>query len=135
MEGSCLIISGGDYSELPDSLLRVRYVIACDRGWQYAQKMNIEPDLIVGDFDSAPQPDSGVPIDAVPTRKDSITDTMLAIRHALDLGYRGRSRCAVPLRRPPGSHLYKEHEQTGAFIAAPQRTCTPHRERYRNVYL
>ena len=114
MEGSCLIISGGDYSELPDSLLRVRYVIACDRGWQYAQKMNIEPDLIVGDFDSAPQPDSGVPIERFPTRKDD-TDTMLAVRHALDLGYREIAVCCAFGGRL--DHTFS-NIQTGAFIAA-----------------
>ncbi|MBQ1410937.1 MAG: thiamine diphosphokinase [Oscillospiraceae bacterium] len=83
----CLIISGGEYCELPDELRRADYVIACDRGWQYAAQMGLRPDWIVGDFDSAPQPETEIPVTRVPTRKDD-TDTMLAVRRAFELGYR-----------------------------------------------
>lgn len=114
MEGLCLIISGGEFSELPDALTGIRYVIACDRGWKYAQKMNIEPDLIVGDFDSAPQPVNGVPIERFPTRKDD-TDTMLAVRHALDLGYRDIAVCCAFGGRL--DHTFS-NIQTGVFIAS-----------------
>ena len=86
-KGLCVIISGGEYCDLPGELRKSDYVIACDRGWQYAAKMGLRPDWIVGDFDSAPPPETDVPVTRVPTRKDD-TDTMLAARRAADLGYR-----------------------------------------------
>ena len=77
-----LIISGGDYSPIPD--LSCDYVIACDRGYLHAEKMGIRPDLILGDFDSAPVPDGKIQVEQYPVRKDD-TDTMLAVKKALSL--------------------------------------------------
>lgn len=78
-----LIISGGDFAPLPDTACD--YVIACDKGYLYAREMGIRPDLIIGDFDSAPVPEDDVPVERHPARKDD-TDTMLAVRKALSLG-------------------------------------------------
>lgn len=86
-KGLCVVVSGGEYCPLPEELRGADYVIACDRGWQYAQRMGLRPDWIVGDFDSAPPPETDVSVTRVPTRKDD-TDTMLAARQALALGYR-----------------------------------------------
>ena len=88
MNEYCLIISGGDYHELPEVYQTdpPAFIIACDRGWQHAERMGLTPDLVVGDFDSAPPP-SHLPWERVPTRKDD-TDTMLAIKEALKRGYR-----------------------------------------------
>ena len=85
MSGRCLIISGGVFCELPEELRTAEYVIACDRGYLHAERMNIVPDLIVGDFDSAPLPATAVPVERVPSEKDD-TDTMLAARRAVELG-------------------------------------------------
>lgn len=80
---SVLIISGGEYSPfLPDP--SCRYVIACDRGYLHAQKTGIRPDLIVGDFDSAPPPDGSIPAEYYPVQKDD-TDTMIAVKKALSM--------------------------------------------------
>lgn len=87
MAGTCLIVSGGAFSPLPPSLPRPDRVIACDRGWQHAARLGLTPELVVGDFDSAPEPPEGVPVLRVPARKDD-TDTMLAARMALDWGCR-----------------------------------------------
>ena len=94
MEDFCLIVSGGDFAPLPEALPRPGCVIACDRGWQYAARLGLTPDLIVGDFESAPRPETGVPVEQVPTRKDD-TDTMLAARRALALGYRRVAVCCA----------------------------------------
>lgn len=94
MKKLCLIISGGEFAELPDELRRPSFIIACDRGWQYAERLSLVPDLIVGDFDSSPAPETSVPVRKVPTRKDD-TDTMLAARHALELGYRDIAICCA----------------------------------------
>lgn len=82
-----LIISGGDFS--PVKINTYDICIACDKGASYAQKMNIVPDYIVGDFDSLTNYDfSNFPKDKIlsfPAKKDD-TDTMLAIKHAITLG-------------------------------------------------
>ena len=81
---TALIISGGDYSPIDN--LSFDCVIACDRGYLHARKMGIRPDLIIGDFDSAPFPDVSVPVESYPARKDD-TDTMLAVKHGLLKGF------------------------------------------------
>ena len=94
MKGTCLIVSGGELAPLPPELRRPAFVIACDRGWQHAQALMLRPDLIVGDFDSAPPPETDAPVERVPTRKDD-TDTMLAARRALELGFRDVAVCCA----------------------------------------
>ncbi len=86
MQELCLIVSGGEECPLPEELRAARCVIACDRGYEYAAKWDLTPDLVIGDFDSA-EPPTGVSVERAPTRKDD-TDTMLAVRRALKLGYR-----------------------------------------------
>ena len=82
---SCLIISGGDFSAaLPDT--RFDYIIACDRGYSYAKRLNLTPDIIIGDFDSSEKPKSDIPVIEHPVMKDD-TDTMLSVRHALEKGF------------------------------------------------
>lgn len=110
----CVIISGGEYCALPDGTPKADYLIACDRGWQYAREMNLIPDLIVGDFDSSPQPVTDIPIERVPTRKDD-TDTMLAVRRALERGYRNvLIACTFGGRM---DHAYA-NLQTAAFLVS-----------------
>lgn len=113
MEKLCLIISGGEYAPLPEELRAAEYVIACDRGYRYAERYGIRPDRIIGDFDSAELPQTDIPIDRAPTRKDD-TDTMLAARYALEAGYREIAIvCAFGGRF---DHAIA-NLQTGAFIA------------------
>ena len=92
---SCLIISGGEFSPF-DPPAPGEFVIACDRGYTYARRCGIEPDLLVSDFDSySGAVDGGVPVRKLPTEKDD-TDTMSALRYALDQGYRDlRLVCAL----------------------------------------
>ncbi len=61
------------------------YVIAADSGCDTAEKLGILPDLVIGDFDSAKRLPEGVKIIRALPEKDD-TDTMLAIKHALDEG-------------------------------------------------
>ena len=92
MSGRCLIISGGTYSGIPEEMREADYVIACDRGYLWAERMGITPDLILGDFDSAEMPETTVPVERVPSEKDD-TDTMLAARRAAEMGYREVAVC------------------------------------------
>ena len=87
MRKRCLIISGGNECRIPEEWRGAGCVIACDRGYIYAERAGIKPDLIVGDFDSARRPETDIRIEQVPSRKDD-TDTMIAVRHAADLGCR-----------------------------------------------
>ena len=114
MDGLCVIISGGEFCELPADLRAAEYVIACDRGWQYVEKLGLTPDLIVGDFDSVPVPDTDIAVERVPTRKDD-TDTMLAVRRALEKGYRNIAICCALGGRL--DHAFA-NIQSGAYIAA-----------------
>ena len=64
------------------------YVIACDGGYAHAVESGVRPDLVVGDFDSYDgRLDPTLKIVRVPCEKDD-TDTMLAIKIALEDGYR-----------------------------------------------
>lgn len=93
-ERKCLIISGGEYTPLPDHKEAYSYIIACDKGWQHASRMKLVPDIVIGDFDSSPVPEGRLPIKTYPKEKDD-TDTMLAARHALELGYKDITICCA----------------------------------------
>lgn len=82
----CLIISGGDYTPIK-GVKEDDFIIACDRGYEYARRDGITPMLIVGDFDSY---SGDLPNDVhtihLPCQKDD-TDTMYAIKYAIDNGF------------------------------------------------
>ena len=63
------------------------YVIAADRGFMHLRDAGIEPDAVIGDFDSL-LPGETVPPQAIvyPSEKDD-TDSALALKHALDAGF------------------------------------------------
>lgn len=86
MDKRCVIISGGDFHPI-EGIDETDYVIACDRGYAYAKRCGIVPDLVVGDFDSY---EGGIP-QAVPTavypREKDDTDTMIAVRAAVEKGF------------------------------------------------
>ena len=86
MDKICLIVTGGDFCVLPEEVPPAQLVIACDRGWLYAEQTGIRPDVIIGDFDSAAAPpESEIPVLRYPSQKDD-TDTMLAVKYALEHG-------------------------------------------------
>lgn len=58
------------------------FVIACDAGYKNAQALGITPNLVVGDFDSAPRP-QGDNLVVLPHEKDD-TDTQYAARLAVE---------------------------------------------------
>lgn len=87
MEGRCIIISGSPEFEppAPDS---DDYIIACDSGYLNAVKAGITPDLLIGDFDSySGTMKASIDVIRAPAVKDD-TDTMLAVKFALNKGYR-----------------------------------------------
>ena len=85
----CLIISGGEYDTAGILDVRLSYdlIIACDRGYVYAEKMGIRPDVLVSDFDSYSGPvEDDVIIKKHPSKKAD-TDTKLALKYAMEKGY------------------------------------------------
>lgn len=82
----CVIIGAGPVEpEHKKLILPGDYVIACDAGYLNARTLGVAPDLIVGDFDSAPRPDMENLV-VLPTEKDD-TDTHYAARLAVEKGF------------------------------------------------
>ena len=63
----------------------VKRVLAADGGLKHTRKLGIEPNEIIGDFDSLGFTPPGAEV--FPVEKDD-TDAMLAVRRGLELGYR-----------------------------------------------
>lgn len=83
-----VIIGNGsisDYSYIAARLRSDDFFICADGGLRHAEKLGINPDIAIGDFDSAPRPDD-VRVMEFPTRKDQ-TDGELAIEYALERGF------------------------------------------------
>ena len=89
MSGTCLIISGGDFDPTfhAQNTHSFDYVIACDKGYEYAKTLGIRPDCVIGDFDSCGiEVDPGIKVIRLPSEKDD-TDTGFAAKYALEKGY------------------------------------------------
>ncbi len=84
----CLIISGAPYCYIPPNVQKADFIIACDKGYIYAQRASLKPDLVIGDFDSF-RGDIPPGIDIIRTvpEKDD-TDTLMALKEALKRGYK-----------------------------------------------
>ena len=110
----CVIISGGDYDDTVE-INAGDYVIACDKGYEYACRMGIKPDLVVGDFDSyTGAVENGIPVERYPVRKDD-TDTMAAVKIAVEKGYKSICiSCAFGGRK---DHAFANY-QSGVYAAA-----------------
>lgn len=82
---TCIIFCAGGFRELrraPDSS---DYLLAADGGLVHLQKLGLTPHGIIGDFDSLGYvPDNA---QVFPVEKDD-TDSMLAVRKGLELGYK-----------------------------------------------
>lgn len=79
----CCIVGAGP-SEL--YIENGAFIIAADAGIEKLNVAGITPDLIIGDFDSYGDRPSGDNVQVFPVEKDD-TDTMLALKEAISLGY------------------------------------------------
>lgn len=96
----CLVISGGDFYDAPRSLYEeADFVIACDKGWDYAKKLGFKPDVVIGDFDSsqlagesgAEKSQDGTVRQDSPkiiklSRDKDDSDTMAGVKYAIEQG-------------------------------------------------
>jgi thiamine pyrophosphokinase len=86
----CVILGGADihnYKTVASYLRPDDYYICCDSGLKHRAELGVQPDLIVGDFDSHENPmlDSVETI-VLPREKDD-TDTAYAVKKALAAGF------------------------------------------------
>lgn len=81
----CFIFAAGSFYGLRERPEAGDLVIAADAGYRTCCALGIEPDLLLGDFDSMDQPEDFARIRRVPVEKDD-TDTMLAVKTALAEG-------------------------------------------------
>lgn len=87
MKGICYIIGAGDTSDISIRRESGDFVIAADGGFAPLRDIGIEPDLVVGDFDSLGSVPEGYEVVRHPVEKDD-TDMMLAVSEGLKRGYR-----------------------------------------------
>lgn len=88
MEGKeCYIIGAGEFFGLACRPRESDFVIAADGGYRYCLAEKLKIDLLLGDFDSLPQVPQLENVERFPVEKDD-TDTMLALKKGLSLGYR-----------------------------------------------
>lgn len=86
--GRYVIVSAGPVSPAMRGWVQPEdTVIACDAGWKNCEALGLVPDLVVGDFDSAPQPKAAKDMVVLPHVKDD-TDTHYAVKKAAALGAR-----------------------------------------------
>ncbi len=80
-----------DYDKIKKYILDSDYIISVDGGAGHLKKMGIDPDILIGDFDSANSKDldyyvnKGINVSKFPVEKD-MTDSELAIEMVLELG-------------------------------------------------
>jgi len=87
IQAVCHIVCAGEYSGPITGLRAGDFVIAADGGLSHLLKMGVNPDLVIGDFDSLGFEPEGFEIIRLNKEKDD-TDTMAAVRIGLEKGFR-----------------------------------------------
>ena len=85
----CVIIGNANinnYDIVKKYLSTNDFYIFCDGGLKHREALNIEPNLIVGDFDSHPNPNLPIETIVLPCEKDD-TDTVYAVKEAVSRGF------------------------------------------------
>ena len=85
----CVIVGGADinnYDFIRERLCFDDFVIFCDSGLKHMENLQVQPSLIVGDFDSHENPHLDVETIVLPCEKDD-TDTVYAVKEAIKRGY------------------------------------------------
>ena len=80
----CMIFCAGGFSELASPAEKGDYIIAADGGLRHTNAIGLTPNAILGDFDSLGYTPENATV--FPVEKDD-TDALLAIRHALSMGF------------------------------------------------
>ena len=83
--GKCIIFCAAGFDRLLEPIADTDYVIAADGGLRHVQALGLDPQAILGDFDSLGYRPQGARV--FPVEKDD-TDAMLAVRLGLKRGNR-----------------------------------------------
>ncbi|MBO5129356.1 MAG: thiamine diphosphokinase [Oscillospiraceae bacterium] len=83
--GKFLIFCAAEFDTLAQPIGPEDFILAADGGLRHLEKLNIKPHGILGDFDSLGYVPQGAQV--FPVEKDD-TDSMLAVRKGLELGFR-----------------------------------------------
>ena len=86
-DGICYLFCAGDIFEIPVNIRSEDYIIAVDRGYEFAQKNNFKADMVLGDFDSLGKIPAHENVILHKVEKDD-TDSVLAVSEGLRLGYK-----------------------------------------------
>lgn len=90
--GKCVIVGAaeiGNYEKIKEYFAEDDFYIFCDGGLKHTECLGVEPDLIVGDFDSFPRSEAvktAAELITLPCEKDD-TDTVFAVKEALARGF------------------------------------------------
>lgn len=87
--GRCVIVGGADinnYGFIREKLCAEDYMVFCDSGLKHLENLQVQPSLIVGDFDSHENPHLKVETIVLPCEKDD-TDTVFAVKEAMNRGF------------------------------------------------
>ena len=85
MKTNCVIVGGAEiknYDLIRNYFGPDDFFIYCDCGLKHEKKLNRNPDLIIGDFDSHKKPDDLRNVIVLPVVKDD-TDTIFAVKEAI----------------------------------------------------
>lgn len=137
--GKCIIVAAGDLSVAEIRIDQNDLLIAVDGGLEYCERLGLEPDLMLGDFDSVreeqlvwlQQSEEKNPervIRLKPEKDD--TDTLAAIRLALKRGYRnfllygamGGRRLEHTIANIQ-CLLFLKHNAAVGYLVAERETC------------
>ena len=80
---NCLIFCAAEFDGLLEPVAADDLVIAADGGFRHTEALGLQPQVILGDFDSLGYEPGGANV--FPVEKDD-TDAMLAVRRGLSLG-------------------------------------------------
>ena len=87
LENTCYIVGAASLEGVRLSPCAGDYIIAADGGYRSLRARGIEPDFVMGDFDSLGYRPEHPNVETHPVMKDD-TDLGLAVRWALAHGYR-----------------------------------------------
>ncbi|MFN2235688.1 MAG: thiamine diphosphokinase [Anaerolineales bacterium] len=93
MMNKCIIFANGQFSSVPNSINLNQIIIAADGGARHCLESGINPQFVIGDFDSLSEEEltflksNGVELIKYSTQKDE-TDLELAVNFAINQGCR-----------------------------------------------
>ena len=85
----CVIIGGSEiknYDLIREYFRPDDFFIYCDCGLKHEKFLRVQPDLIIGDFDSFTKPDDLSNVIVLPVEKDD-TDTIFAVKEGMKRGF------------------------------------------------